>query len=261
MSDSYMQETPEELAIFRLAHWPASLTPEDLVVLKRIHGDLCQIGLALWRRAVCPEKMREGDQAWIDVGTWDRVQQLARPIIEGAQRKYHAQQVAEWHAQEEAAKTAKEAKRQARIAASVARLPTDQRQRHEARAAEEAARLEAISAARAERAKLKPPRGEELDGPWSGEERERPWRIERALKAAANVAAKAEYGEPDAWAQQEGADIMVPYSLAPVDVWYEQETALYRVPAVSQWAFGRHRPHINRLNEGKPGRRPYTWAR
>lgn len=42
------------------------------------------------------------------------------------------------------------------------------------------------------------------------------------------------------------------FSIAPVDRWYEDETALYRIPAALNWPHGRVRPIVNRLAEGKP---------
>lgn len=52
-----------------------------------------------------------------------------------------------------------------------------------------------------------------------------------------------------------------PYTLSMRDAsdrYYEDATALYRVPASSNWPFGRIRPRVNRLNEGKP-RRGHDW--
>jgi hypothetical protein len=38
------------------------------------------------------------------------------------------------------------------------------------------------------------------------------------------------------------------------DEWYKNATALYRVPAASNWAFGRHRTHVRKYREGCPHR-------
>jgi len=201
-----MTENPEELALFRVLHWPESLTPDDLVVLKRVEPELCLIGLARWRWAICPERMSANDHERIHSYSEELVYRLAGDVRGSEARRQREER--------EALKTARTKKQQATRLANKAKAYA-----------------------------LNAPRQP------TSQEKQQTVTDEEAWSQRTAGFRRYESGRP----RDEGGDVVfagVPVSLSKPDPFYEQETALYRVPASLNWPHGRIRPKIRRLNEG-----------
>jgi hypothetical protein len=57
------------------------------------------------------------------------------------------------------------------------------------------------------------------------------------------------------------AIVQLPSRVVAPDRWYEETTALVRVPAASNWPYGRIRPHVRRWLETAPGRNGKIYPR